>query len=44
VVPWVVDDAAVMWDLLSRKGVDAVITNNPVQMLQALQNAHRQLC
>jgi glycerophosphoryl diester phosphodiesterase len=44
VVPWVVDDEPVMWDLLAHKDVDAVISNRPVQLLRALRSAHSQLC
>jgi hypothetical protein len=44
VVAWVVDDAAVMWDLLGKKNVDAVISNRPVEMLQELRKAHRFYC
>ena len=44
VVAWVVDDLMTLWDAVTYKGVDAVISNRPVQLLQSLQDTHDQYC
>ena len=44
VVAWVVDDLMTLWDAVTYKGVDAVISNRPVQLLQLLQDTHDQYC
>lgn len=43
VVSWLIDDEENMWNMFD-KGVDAIITNKPIELLKILQETYQERC